>query len=279
MPAKKMLQSLLMSFFVLPLVACASTPPDMTKNDDEKKEVAKEEKKSYEVQTAHWSYEGKTGPEHWGDINPDYAACTNGKEQSPINIGTSHVVEDEKIADPDIHYKPTVFSLSNNGHTIQGNPSTLDNSIVVDNKEYKLEQFHFHTPSEHQFNGQNFNMELHFVHKDANNQVAVLGLMIKEGVSNPYLEKAWNVIPTEKTTKDVKLTEPIDLMNLLPKDKDSFRYNGSLTTPPCSEAVKWVVLEEPIEMSKEQIDKFRKIFSDNHRPVQPLNEREIKEED
>ena len=261
------------------LAACSSTSPDVAKNDAAKEDIAKEEKKSNEVHTAQWSYKGETGPEHWGDINPDYAVCTNGKEQSPINIETSQVIEDEKIADLVINYKPTGFSLSNNGHTIQGNPSTLDNSFVVDNKEYKLAQFHFHTPSEHQFNGQNFDMELHFVHKDANNQLAVLGLMIKEGASNPYLEKAWNVIPTEETTEDVKLTEPIDLMSLLPKDKDSFRYNGSLTTPPCSEAVKWIVLEEPIEMSKEQIDKFREIFPDNHRPVQSLNEREVKEED
>ena len=122
-------------------------------------------------------------------------------------------------------------------------------------------------------------MELHFVNQNTNNQFAVLGLMIKEGASNPYLEKAWNVIPPEEITEAVKLTEPIDLMSLLPKDKDSFQYNGSLTTPPCSEAVKWIVLEEPIEMSKEQIDKFRNIFPDNHRPVQSLNEREVKEED
>ena len=279
MPAKKIFYSLLMSFLVLSSVSCSSTSPDLAKNNATKEDIAKEEKKSNEVHTTHWSYKGKTGPEHWGDMNPDYAVCTKGKEQSPINIETSHVIEDEKMVDPVIHYKPTVVSLSNNGHTIQANPSTLDNSIVVDNKDYKLTQFHFHTPSEHQFNGQNFDMEIHFVHQDENNQLVVLGIMIKEGVPNPDLEKAWNVIPTEKTTEDVKLTEPIDLMSLLPNDKDSFQYIGSLTTPPCSEAVKWVVFEEPIEMSTEQIDKFRKIFPDNHRPVQSLNERKVKEED
>jgi carbonic anhydrase len=269
-----------MAFSILSLAACTSASPDETKNEVAKEDAAKEEeKKSNEVHTAHWTYEGENGPEHWGDLNPDFAACTNGKEQSPINIETSRVIEDEKIPDLVINYKPTEFSLSNNGHTIQGNPFTNDNTFIVDNKEYMLAQFHFHTPSEHQFNGQNFDMELHFVHKDVNNQLAVLGLMIKEGASNPYLEKAWNVMPTEETTEDVKLTEPIDLMSLLPKDTDSFQYNGSLTTPPCSEAVKWIVLEEPIEMSKEQIDKFRNIFSDNHRPVQSLNERKVKEED
>ncbi|KXH86726.1 carbonic anhydrase [Sporosarcina sp. HYO08] len=272
MTAKKTVYSLFMSFLVLSLAACSSTPSDVAKVS------AKEDKKSNEVHTAHWTYEGKTGPEHWADLNPEFAACTNGKEQSPINIETAQVIEGEEIADLAINYKPTSVTLSNNGHTIQGTPANPDNSIVIDNKEYKLAQFHFHTPSEHQINGQNFDMELHFVHKDVNGQLAVLGLMIKEGASNPYLEEAWSGIPTEVTTEDVQLTEPIDIMSLLPKDIDTFRYNGSLTTPPCSEAVKWVVLETPIEMSKEQIDTFRKIFPDNHRPILPLNQREVKED-
>ena len=280
MPVKKIFYLVFISVSVFSLAACSSATPNVTKNETAKENIAKEEKtKSNEAHTAHWTYEGETGPEHWGNLNPDFAACTNGKEQSPINIETSRVIEDKKVTDLVINYKPTEFSLTNNGHTIQGNALTNDNTFIVDNNEYKLAQFHFHTPSEHQFNGKNFDMELHFVNQNTNNQFAVLGLMIKEGASNPYLEKAWNVIPPKEITEDVKLTEPIDLMSLLPKDKDSFRYNGSLTTPPCSEAVKWIVLDEPIEMSKEQIDKFRNIFPDNHRPVQSLNEREVKEED
>jgi carbonic anhydrase len=276
-PAKKTFYSFLVSFSILSLAACSSTSPDVAKNEAAKEVIAKEvEKKSNGAPTTHWTYEGETGPEHWGDLNPDFAACKNGKEQSPINIETSQVIEDEKTADLVINYKPTEFSLSNNGHTIQGNPLTKDNSFFVGNKEYKLTQFHLHTPSEHQINGKNFDLEFHFVNENATNQLAVLGLMVKEGASNPFLEKAWNVIPTEETTEAVKLTEPIDLMSLLPKDTDSFQYKGSLTTPPCSEDVKWIVLEEPIEMSKEQIDKFRNIFPDNHRPVQSLNKREVK---
>ena len=120
MPAKKIFYSFFMSFLILSLVACSSASPDVAKNDAAKEDIAKEEKKSNEVHTAHWTYEGETGPEHWGDLNPDYAVCTNGKEQSPINIETSQVIEDEKIADLVINYKPTEFSLSNNGHTIQG---------------------------------------------------------------------------------------------------------------------------------------------------------------
>ena len=275
MPALKTLNSFLILFLVWSLVACSSTSPNVTmaKNGAKKEAITQ----SDEGHTAHESYKGES--EHRGDIDPIYARCVNGKEQSPINIETLHVVKDKYITDPTINYKPTVFSLSNDGHTIQATPSTLDNSIVVNNKEYMLTQLHFHTPSEHQFNGNNFDMELHFLHMDANYQLVVLGLMIKEGKTNSYLKNAWNVIPREKTTEDVKLKEPIDLMNLLPKEKDSFQYNGSLTTPPCSEGVKWVILKEPIEMSKEQIDTFREIFFYNNRPVQPLNEREVKEKD
>ena len=275
MPVLKTLNSFLILFLVWSLVAYSSTSPDVTiaKNDAEKEAITQ----SDEGPTAHGPYKGETESEHRGDIDPYYARCANGKEQSPINIETLHVVKDKYITDPTINYKPTVFSLSNDGHTIQGTPLTLDNSIVVNNREYTLTQFHFHTPSEHQFNGNNFDMELHFLHMDANLQLVVLGLMIKEGETNSYLKNAWNVIPREKTTEDVKLKEPIDLMNLLPKEMDSFQYNGSLTTPPCSEGVKWVILKEPIEMSKEQINKFREIFYYNNRPVQPLNEREVKE--
>ena len=279
MPAKIRFYSFFMAFFILFLAACTLGSPDEAKNEFVMEVAAKEEKKSNEVHTTQWTYEGETGPEHWGDLNPDFAACKNGKEQSPINIETSRVIEDEKIPDLVINYKPTEFSLSNDGHTIQANPLSNNNTFSIDNKEYKLVQFHLHTPSEHQINGKNFDLEFHFVNENTNNQLAVLGLMVKEGASNPFLEKAWNVIPTEETTEAVKLTDPIDLMRLLPKDTDSFQYNGSLTTPPCSEGVKWVVLEEPIEMSKEQIDKFRNIFSENNRPVQPLNEREVKKVD
>ena len=234
-----------------------------------------EEKQTTEVQPAHWSYEGETGPEYWGDLDSTNAACTNGEEQSPINIETAKTEKDDEVEELKFNYAPTNFSLANNGHTIQGNPAAIDNSIVVDGEEYKLAQFHFHTPSEHQFNGQNFDMELHLVHKSASNELAVIGLMIKEGAANSALEQSWKVLPKEVTTKDVKVTEAIDLMGLLPENKQTFRYEGSLTTPPCSEEVKWIVLEQPIEMSKEQINLFRQIFEDNHRPVQPLNDREV----
>lgn len=256
---KKFIYPIFSTCLLLSLAACSSET----------------EKQTTDVQSASWSYEGKTGPEYWGELEPTNAVCMNGEEQSPINIETAKTKKDDKVEELKFNYSPTNISLVNNGHTIQGNPDALDNSIVVDGEEYKLAQFHFHTPSEHQFNGQSFDMELHLVHKSANDELAVIGLMINEGVANPALEQAWKVLPEEVTTTDVKVTDAIDLMKLLPEDKQNFRYEGSLTTPPCSEEVEWIVLEQPIEMSEEQIDSFRQIFEDNHRPVQPLNDREV----
>lgn len=271
---KKIIYPILSTFLLLSLAACSSEKAEVPK-EEKAPEKVQEEKQTTEVQPAHWSYEGETGPEYWGDLDPTNAICTNGEEQSPINIETAKTDKDEEVEELKFNYAPTNFSLANNGHTIQGNPAAIDNSIVVDGEEYKLAQFHFHTPSEHEFNGQSFDMELHLVHKSANNELAVIGLMINEGAANSALEQSWKVLPKEVTTKDVKVTEEIDLMGLLPENKQTFRYEGSLTTPPCSEEVEWIVLEQPIEMSKEQIDLFRQIFEDNHRPVQPLNDREV----
>ncbi|MFC3884495.1 carbonic anhydrase [Bacillus songklensis] len=271
----KLAYSFLPASLSLSLVACSSSVVEAPREEEAERERRLEETPATIHQEAHWSYEGETGPEHWGNLDPANSTCVNGQEQSPINIEISKVKAGKKLENLEINYIPTKFSLTNNGHTVQGNPTTTNNSIILEGKPYKLAQFHFHTPSEHQFNGQNFDMELHLVHKDANDQLAVLGIMIREGASNPVLEKVWSILPKEETTKDIKLADPIDFTSILPKDQQSFRYNGSLTTPPCSEDVKWIVLEQPIEMSKEQIDTFRQIFPDNHRPAQPLNEREI----
>ena len=222
-----------------------------------------------------WSYEERTGPEYWGELDASNAACAKGSEQSPINIVSSKVKEDKKLIRKQIYYKPTTFTLLNNGHTIQANATTENNSIVVEGKEYKLTQFHFHTPSEHQFNGQSYDVEIHFVHKDKSGKLAVLGVMIQEGRKNKALKKIWDILPGEETKKVDSEKYLINLQALLPQNQVSFYYDGSLTTPPCTEEVEWIIFEQPIEMSKEQIKAFQQIFADNHRPVQPLNEREI----
>ncbi|OAS82697.1 MULTISPECIES: carbonic anhydrase [Metabacillus] len=266
--------------FIYPFLAvslCFSLGSCSVKTKETPVSNESEGEETHSIQTVHWSYEGETGSEHWGELDQANSACVNGSEQSPINIEFSQVITDEKIENIQIQYEPTPFTLVNNGHTVQANATTESNSILVEGNKYKLAQFHFHTPSEHQFNGQNFDMELHLVHKDENGRIAVLGVMIKEGEKNEKLASIWDVLPKEQTGEDISVKEPIDLQGILPQEQTSFHYNGSLTTPPCTEEVKWVIFEHPIEMSKEQIQAFQQIFPDNHRPVQSINERELYE--
>ncbi len=220
-----------------------------------------------------WSYEESTGPEYWGELAASNAVCAKGSEQSPINIVSSQVIQEKKSGGKQINYAPTTFTLHNNGHTIQANATTENNSIIVEGKQYKLAQFHFHTPSEHRFNARYYDMELHFVHKDESGNLAVLGVMIQEGRENEVLATVWDGLPSKE--KEVSEEYLIPLQSLLPENQMAFQYEGSLTTPPCTEEVKWIVFEQPIEMSKEQIKAFQEIHNKNHRPVQPLNEREI----
>ncbi|MGG3888041.1 carbonic anhydrase [Metabacillus fastidiosus] len=277
MNKKKISALSLLLVLSLLLAACSSSKTDNSKETDSAKETDTPVSSpvSNSEEENHWSYEGETGPEHWGDLDPANLACVNGTEQSPINIETTETEEKADQQELTINYVPTTFSLENNGHTIQANPAASDNSIVLGNDTFHLAQLHFHTPSEHQFNGNSFDMELHLVHKNEKDELAVLGLMIKEGKESSILKEAWESMPKEQTTEDVQLKQQIDLTNILPTNQDSFRYNGSLTTPSCAEGVKWIVLEEPIEMSKEQIERFQAIFPENSRPVQKLNEREV----
>lgn len=242
---------------------------------ESKSEVEPVAKTEHGEETPSWSYEGETDPKYWGELDPSYASCVDGREQSPINIEFSQVKASETVEHLDIQYESTVFSVVNNGHTVQANTELESNKISIGGKEYTLRQFHFHTPSEHQFNGQQYDMELHLVHQNENGELAVLGMMIQEGNKNELLQTVWDVLPEEKTEEAITVNDSIDLKKLLPQNETFFYYNGSLTTPPCTEGVQWMIFEEPIEMSKEQIEAFQQIFPDNHRPVQPLNEREV----
>lgn len=271
--------AVLLSFL---LGACSDQATETVAETEEKANGVKDEQttdrkenETEEADAAMWSYDEDTGPEQWGKLDNANLACTNGSEQSPINIELPQAKGNEKREDIQIQYEPTTFSLINNGHTVQANAVTESSSIVIEGNEYMLDQFHFHTPSEHQFNGENYDMELHLVHQDANGKLAVLGLMIKEGKENENLASVWEVLPQEETEKDIPVKDPIDVQALLPQDQTSFYYNGSLTTPPCTEEVTWMVFKQPIEMSNTQIQAFQEIFPDNHRPVQSLNKREI----
>ena len=230
-------------YFFLSASLCFTLAACSPENTQKPLQEPKESKPAAEKHQTHWSYEGKTGPEYWGELDPAFSKCTNGTEQSPINIGNSQIKENEEPGKIDIDYQPTTFTLMNNGHTIQANVKTANNSIILDESAYKLIQFHFHTPSEHQSNGKKLDMELHLVHKNDKGNLAVLGVMIKEGKENKALLDIWANMPKKETKKDIELNTELDVLRLLPKGQDSFMYNGSLTTPPCTEGVKWNVLE------------------------------------
>lgn len=220
---------------------------------------------------SHWSYNGENDPSHWGDLNSEFLTCKTGYYQSPINMVQTQI---SNLSNIEFNYKNTPLKISNNGHTIEVRyePGSF---IKIDGKRYELIQFHFHAPSEHTVDGKHYPLEAHLVHKSEDGKLAVVGVFMKEGNSNDFLETVWTHMPTQEGEKVV----PGVIMNasvLPPDDKSYYNYIGSLTTPPCSEGVSWNVMKTPLEVSPEQIAKFTSIYSGNSRPIQPLNRRIVK---
>ncbi|WP_448679005.1 carbonic anhydrase [Pseudomonas nicosulfuronedens] len=225
----------------------------------------------------HWSYTGDHGPSHWGDLGS--SLCSSGNEQSPIDVEKSKV-EPKRVAASELklHYGKAPLTLINNGHTIQASVSDGDR-LSYKGTEYRLLQFHFHNPSEHQFNHQPYPMEMHLVNQDKDGHLLVLGLMVKQGHANKQLAALWKQLPAkegEQTQIAAKLAP--NLAKLVPTASHHLYYHGSLTTPPCTEGVQWVLFEQPIEMSKQQIEQFHQLFPDNHRPTQTASGREVDED-
>jgi carbonic anhydrase len=219
----------------------------------------------------HWGYIGPGSPEQWGNISADYRICSIGADQSPIDLHAPIRAELENL---EISYQPSPLKILNNGHTVQVN-YVPGSTLRLDGQVYDLLQFHFHTPSEHTLEQRQFEMELHLVHKHPEtNNLAVLGIFIKEGATHPGLSAIWPYMPLRQAPETTIDHVAIDARQLLPPEITHFyRYRGSLTTPPCSEVVDWVVLEQPIEASKEQIAQLRSAVGTNARPVQSLNRR------
>lgn len=219
--------------------------------------------------TSHWGYEGDGGPEHWGDMKPEFRTCSAGRSQSPIDIDTAGAAHMAPLA---FHYKVSVVDMVNNGHTVQANYGK-GSYITVGNDRYELVQFHFHTPSEHRVAGRSFPMEIHFVHKNAQGQLAVVGVLVGPGENNLAARELWDRLPAEPDTNPETAKALMNARDLLPDDARYFRYSGSLTTPPCSEQVSWFVLQTPIQFSIEQLGHIRGIMGANARPVQARNGR------
>lgn len=218
---------------------------------------------------APWGYTGDTGPDHWAELSPDYAACSAGREQSPIDVPASAPVHS---ADIEFDYEPTALDILNNGHTIEVEYEA-GSSITVEGKTFNLIQFHYHSLSEHTLHGGYFDMEMHLVHKSADGEVAVVGILLERGAENAAYAPVWDNLPAAWSEPEEIDGVHVNAQDLLPATRTYYRYNGSFTTPPCTEGVRWFMMSNSVELSDAQIDAFRAIFDNTYRPVQPFYER------
>lgn len=262
---KLIIVSFSLFFFLFGINACKNNEP---KQDDEGTHETTENTKH----ETSWTYEGKSGPEHWSEIIPD-CDC-GGKAQSPIDISGDML--DLEFEELDLDYKiDSTLDITNNGHTVQVNYPF--GTFKYKGNEYKLMQFHFHAGSEHTLNGNRFPLEAHLVHVTDDNKIAVIGIWYVEGDENPLLKKIYDKVPShiDETISDSRI---IDVKNMLPIDHSYYHYVGSLTTPPCTEGVDWFVMKAPRQASKEQIEQIKNAMpANNYRPIQPLNDREIED--
>jgi len=216
----------------------------------------------------HWGYIGEASPDRWADLSSEYKLCRVGKEQTPINLDQA-IKSELAIA---TSYKEAPLKILNNGHTIQVNYEA-GSSVTINGQSFELLQFHFHNPSEHKVMGKALDMELHLVHKNKAGNLAVVGVFLKQGEFNPVIQKIWDVMPAVKTPEKMIAGAMVNANQLLPKSPGFYEYFGSLTTPPCSEGVTWIVMNQPLEVSSSQLQQFAKIFPLNARPIQPQNRR------
>ncbi|WP_018227664.1 carbonic anhydrase [Methyloversatilis universalis] len=219
-----------------------------------------------------WAYEGEFGPQNWGKLKPEWTQCATGRTQSPIDIRDGIKVDLPPIQ---FDYKSTFFTVVDTGHTVQVNVGE-GSSITLVGKRYELVQFHFHKPSEERVNGKTYDMVAHLVHKDLDGNLAVVAVLLDRGTEHPLFNTLWAYLPLQKNVES-RPDVSIDLAKLLPEKRDYYTYMGSLTTPPCSEGVTWLVMKDPLQLSPEQIGIFGHLYRNNARPVQSANSRLVKQ--
>ena len=226
-----------------------------------------------EHEASHWSYEGQESDAHWGMLSQAYMACEAGSHQSPIDISMPrHAQQQEQLV---FHYQSGLVRALDNGHTIQVNVPP-GNELHLNGRTYYLDHLHFHDPSEHHVDGRTYPMEIHVVHKDRKGHVVVIGVLVETGAPNQSLAELWTMLPMK--AGELGSEHRFNPQDLIPSNGHHFSYHGSLTTPPCTEGVQWIVLRDPISMSAKQIAQFVSILGKNARPVQPLHGRRIQAE-
>jgi carbonic anhydrase len=220
----------------------------------------------------HSDYRGDAGPQAWGALDASFAGCKLGHEQSPIDI---HGARKGHLAPLALDYHAAPADIVNNGHTVQVNLADAG-ALMLDGVPYQLVQFHFHTPSEEHVDGKAYPMVAHLVHKSADGKLAVVAVLLKQGKANAALKPVFDGLPPAANDM-AALAAPFNVADLLPSDRGYYKFMGSLTTPPCSEGVQWQVLKQPVEVSRDQIRMFQKLYKANARPIQPLNKRTIEQ--
>lgn len=219
----------------------------------------------------HWTYEGKSGPENWGELSDEFATCKTGKLQSPIDIRNAY---NATLPPLEMNFHTAAEKLVNNGHTLQVTASDED-EFRLDDQIFTLRQYHFHTPSENRINGKSFPLEAHFVHASKEGDVAVLAVMFEVGPENSALNPLLARLPKEKD-HEISIDKHLDLRPLFPADLHYYRFSGSLTTPPCTEGLRWLVMKNTVTLSEKQLEMFKQALEhSNNRPLQPLNGRVI----
>jgi carbonic anhydrase len=219
-----------------------------------------------------WSYGGENGPASWAELDPAFGLCASGRRQSPIDIRGGVAVDLEPIR---FDYRPSGFTVVDDGHTIQARIAP-GNTLSVGGRSFELQQMHFHRPAEERIDGRGFDMSLHLVHKDAEGRLAVLALLLQRGdEAQAVVQRVWNDLPLEKGLEQ-PASQPLDPAALLPQDRGYATYMGSLTTPPCSEDVLWMVMRQPLSVTQAQLDVFAHLYPMNARPLQSAAGRLIK---
>ena len=222
-----------------------------------------------------WAYEGAGGPQAWGKLQPEFSLCASGRRQSPINIEESQTLRGP--AEPlQFSYQPSNATVRHDGHTIEVTVSG-NNALTVRGSTYKLVQLHFHHPAEERINNQGFAMVVHLLHKNDQGQFAMLAVLLEPGEANALINKVWTYIPLDKGDQVPMPAGMLDLNELLPKDQRYYQFFGSLTTPPCTEDVLWLILKQTATASKEQIKLFSQLFPNNARPIQAINGRPVRD--
>ena len=222
---------------------------------------------------ADWGYSSPNDPSVWGKLAPDYQMCARGAAQSPVDLAAT---VKEPVAPIQFHYGPVPLDATDTSRGLLVSTASeskqSENFLDFDQQRFDLAQFHFHSPSEHQINHDNAAAELHLVHRNAQDQskLLVVAVLLEQGQSNAELDELLQSIESTSTSQP-----PLDLSRLLPKNIEHYQYVGSLTTPPCTEGVQWIVMKTPLSLSPKQLDQLHAFVHDNNRPLQPLNERVV----